>query len=66
VTSGGTPAAYSGPPPATADVQSFKINVWDNLKATNRCGNAIPQADRRRSSCVRTTSTWRTPRPTAS
>jgi len=38
VTSGGTPAAYSGPPPATADVQSFKINVWDNLKATNRCG----------------------------
>ena len=38
VTSGGTPATYSGPPPATADVQSFKINVWDNLKATNRCG----------------------------
>jgi len=38
VTSGGTPAAYSGPPPATADVQAFKINVWDNLKATNRCG----------------------------
>jgi hypothetical protein len=38
VTSGGTPAAYSGPPPATADVQAFKINVWDNLKASNRCG----------------------------
>ncbi|MGB5102171.1 MAG: LamG domain-containing protein [Steroidobacteraceae bacterium] len=38
VTSGGTPPAYSGPPPATADVQSFKINVWDNLKASNRCG----------------------------
>jgi hypothetical protein len=38
VTSGGTPATYSGPPPATADVQSFKINVWDNLKASNRCG----------------------------
>ncbi len=38
VTSGGTPAAYSGPPPATADVQAFKINVWDNLKAANRCG----------------------------
>ena len=29
---------YTGPPPATADVQAFKINVWDNLKATNRCG----------------------------
>ena len=38
VTSGGTPAAYSGPPPATADVQAFKINLWDNLKAGNRCG----------------------------
>ena len=29
---------YTGPPPATAEVQSFKINVWDNLKAGNRCG----------------------------
>ena len=38
VTGGGTPPTYSGPPPATADVQSFKINVWDNLKAGNRCG----------------------------
>jgi hypothetical protein len=38
VTGGGTPPTYSGPPPATADVQSFKINVWDNLKASNRCG----------------------------
>ena len=39
VTSGGAPPTYSGPPPATADVQAFKINVWDNLKASNRCGN---------------------------
>jgi hypothetical protein len=38
VTTGGTPPAYNGPAPATADVQSFKINVWDNLKASNRCG----------------------------
>jgi hypothetical protein len=37
-TTGGTPPAYSGPAPSTADVQAFKINVWDNLKATNRCG----------------------------
>ncbi len=29
---------YSGPPPATADVQSFKLNVWDNLVPNNRCG----------------------------
>ncbi len=36
----GTPdtTAYSGPPPATADVQSFKINVWDNIEPDNRCG----------------------------
>ena len=32
------PATYSGPPPATEDVQSFKLNVWDNIQATNRCG----------------------------
>ena len=38
MTTGGSAPTYSGPPPATADVQSFKINVWDNLKATNRCG----------------------------
>lgn len=29
---------YSGPAPATADVQSFKLNVWDNLRGSNRCG----------------------------
>ncbi|MEM7083299.1 MAG: LamG domain-containing protein [Pseudomonadota bacterium] len=29
---------YTGPPPATDDVQSFRINVWDNLKSTSRCG----------------------------
>jgi hypothetical protein len=33
---GGGP--YSGPAPATPDVQSFKLNVWDNLHPTNRCG----------------------------
>jgi len=38
VTSGGSGSTYTGPAPATADIQSFKINVWDNLKATNRCG----------------------------
>lgn len=29
---------YTGPAPATNDVQSFKINVWDKLAADNRCG----------------------------
>jgi len=29
---------YTGPAPATADVQSFKIEVWDNVRTDNRCG----------------------------
>ncbi len=31
---------YTGPPPATPDVQSFMLNVWNNIKADNRCGGA--------------------------
>ena len=30
---------YAGPPPSTDDVQSFKINLWDNVKSNNRCGS---------------------------
>ena len=30
---------YTGPPPSTADVQAFKLNVWDNLVPNNRCGS---------------------------
>ena len=30
---------YTGPAPATADVQAFKLNVWDNLNPTNRCND---------------------------
>lgn len=30
---------YSGPAPATNDVQSYKLNVWDNLIPNNRCGS---------------------------
>jgi hypothetical protein len=29
---------YNGPAPATADVQSFKINLFDNVRLNNRCG----------------------------
>jgi len=29
---------YQGPPPASDDVQQFKLNLWDNLAANNRCG----------------------------
>jgi cytochrome c553 len=43
VTAPVTPAAYGGPAPATADVQSFKVNLWDNLKASNRCGQCHTQ-----------------------
>ena len=30
---------YVGPPPATADIQAFRIEFWENIRATNRCGN---------------------------
>lgn len=39
ITSGTEISSYGGPAPATADVQSFRINVWENLKANNRCGS---------------------------
>lgn len=29
---------YSGPAPATADVQSFKVNLWANIKDSGHCG----------------------------
>ena len=38
VTQPPTPSGYVGPPPASQDVQAFKLNVWDNLMAGNRCG----------------------------
>ncbi len=39
VTSPPPPAGYSGPPPVSQDVQAFKLNVWDNLQSTSRCGS---------------------------
>lgn len=38
VTSNTVTGTYSGPAPATSDVQAFRLNVWNNLKAGNRCG----------------------------
>lgn len=29
---------YTGPAPATTDTQAFMINVWENVRAANRCG----------------------------
>ena len=34
---------YTGPPPANADVQSFKINFWTNVIPSNRCGGCHHQ-----------------------
>ncbi len=36
-------ANYTGPAPANADVQSFEVNLWQNIKATNRCGGCHTQ-----------------------
>jgi hypothetical protein len=30
--------AYTGPAPATADVQAFEVNLWNNIRSQNRCG----------------------------
>jgi mono/diheme cytochrome c family protein len=34
----GPTSNYNGPAPSTPDVQQFKINLWDNIEANNRCG----------------------------
>lgn len=40
VTSGPTSGPnYSGPAPATADIQAFRVAFWENVRGTNRCGN---------------------------
>src|SRR5437588_2962770 len=33
-----TANGYTGPASANADVQAFKINLWENIRASNRCG----------------------------
>ena len=35
----GPTSNYNGPAPSTSDVQDFKINLWDNIQANNRCGS---------------------------
>ncbi|HEY7964434.1 MAG TPA: LamG-like jellyroll fold domain-containing protein [Steroidobacteraceae bacterium] len=34
---------YTGPAPANADVQSFKLNFWTNVVPSNRCGGCHHQ-----------------------
>ena len=43
VTSVTPPSTYNGPPPQTDDIQAFKLNLWDNIQADNRCGNCHAQ-----------------------
>jgi Concanavalin A-like lectin/glucanases superfamily len=38
VTAAPTVQAYSGPAPENADVQAFKINLWQNIEGTDKCG----------------------------
>jgi hypothetical protein len=38
ITTAPTVQDYKGPAPANADVQAFKLALWENIKATNRCG----------------------------
>jgi hypothetical protein len=33
-----TTDAYTGPAPASPDVQAFDINLWNNIRSSNRCG----------------------------
>src|SRR5688572_28790364 len=30
---------YTGPAAANADIQAFRINLWENIKGNNRCGS---------------------------
>ncbi|MET0292460.1 MAG: LamG domain-containing protein [Steroidobacteraceae bacterium] len=49
ITTPPTVADYTGPAPGTGDVQAFRINLWENIKASNRCGgchNATGQTPR--------------------
>jgi hypothetical protein len=43
VTQTATVQNYTGPAPANADVQSFQVNLWANIKASNRCGGCHTQ-----------------------
>ena len=29
---------YTGPAPSTADIQKFKVSLWDNMATTDKCG----------------------------
>lgn len=37
-TPGSSAASYTGPAAANADVQSFKVNLWENIRTSDKCG----------------------------
>src|SRR3984957_6372485 len=37
-TSGAAASIYTGPAPASADVEAFKVNLWQNIITPSRCG----------------------------
>ncbi len=37
-TPGSTASNYTGPAAANADVQSFKVNLWENIRTSDKCG----------------------------
>ena len=32
------PSNYTGPAPASKDVQAFEVNLWNNIRSSDRCG----------------------------
>ncbi len=34
----GPTSTYTGPAPRDADVQAFKVSLWENIRSTDRCG----------------------------
>jgi Concanavalin A-like lectin/glucanases superfamily len=38
IQSGGGGDDYAGPAPLNADIQSFRVNFWENVKGSDRCG----------------------------
>jgi cytochrome c553 len=37
-TPGSAATSYTGPAAANADVQSFKVNLWENIRTSDKCG----------------------------
>jgi hypothetical protein len=37
-TPGSTASNYTGPAAANADVQAFKVNLWENIRTSDKCG----------------------------